>query len=111
MKENKEGHSSKSDNVIDFVAWKNKKLNLNKTKKMGDYFKILNFNELLNESNIASSELASKKPSFELILKVDILLKEFQKRLQKSQAGVNMQLPSLEGMVFILEGEPLKDNV
>ena len=109
MEENKADCPSESNNVIDFVAWKNKKLNRDKNQKICDYFKILSFNELLNESDIAACELASRKPSFELVLKVNILLKEFQKRLQKNQLKEKVNTPPLEGIIFVLEEEPFKE--
>ena len=110
MEENKESNLTQSDNVIDFVAWKDKKNNSEKKQTFSDYFKILSFSELLNESNIASSELATRKPSCELILRVDILLKEFQKRLQKNREDEDIQEAPLEGIIFIMEDEPSKED-
>ncbi|MCY4523778.1 MAG: hypothetical protein OXB84_03455, partial [Halobacteriovoraceae bacterium] len=57
-----------------------------------------------------SYELENKKPSVELVLKVDILLKEFQKRLQKSWENNDILQSPMQSMVFILEDDNAKND-
>ncbi len=68
-----------NSNIIHIEQWKTEK----KENSFCDYLKVLNFNDLINESNALISEIKNQKPGQDLVSKTKLMMNEFATRLEK----------------------------
>lgn len=71
--------TSENGNLVNLEAWKNHK----KECSFSDYLKVLNFDDLVNESNALINEIKGQTPGQDLISKTKLIMNEFSKRLEK----------------------------
>lgn len=70
---------SENGNLVNLDEWKN----LKRENSFSDYLKVLNFNDLVNESNALLNEIKSQEPGQDLISKTKLMMNEFATRLEK----------------------------
>ncbi len=71
--------TSENGNLVNLEDWKNHK----KECSFSDYLKVLNFDDLVNESNALINEIKGQTPGQDLISKTKLIMNEFSKRLEK----------------------------
>lgn len=70
---------SENGNLVNLDEWKNFK----RENNFSDYLKVLNFNDLVNESNALLNEIKGQEAGHDLISKTKLMMNEFAHRLEK----------------------------
>lgn len=70
---------SENGNLVSLDDWKTTK----RDNAFSDYLKVLNFNDLVNESNALINEIKKQEPGQDLISKTKMMMNEFAIRLEK----------------------------
>lgn len=76
-----------TNNVLSLKEWKKQIENAVEESSMKDYFNVLSFNDLINETKLVVNELNDKPLSEEITKKSRLILKEFNERLEKESDG------------------------
>ena len=71
-------------NLVNLDQWKNTK----RENSFSDYLKVLNFNDLVNESNALINEIKGQEPGQDLISKTKLMMNEFATRLEKESKNL-----------------------
>lgn len=69
----------KNGNLVNLDEWKNAK----RDNSFSDYLKVLNFNDLVTESNALINEIKNDQTASDLIGKTKLMMNEFANRLEK----------------------------
>lgn len=72
---NKNAHG----NITDLAQWKG----LKQENSFSEYLKVLNFNELMNESEYLIEEMKSDSSSFDILNRTRLMMNEFTNRLER----------------------------
>ena len=76
-----------TNNVLNLRKWKEQIESAAEESSLKNYFNVLSFNDLINETKVIVSELNEKPLTEEITKKSRIILKEFNERLEKESDG------------------------
>lgn len=79
-------------NITDLANWKSQKLE----NSFSEYLKVLNFNELMNESEHLIEEMKSDSSSFDILNKTRLMMNEFTDRLERESRQLAMSVKELK---------------
>ncbi len=85
---NKKAHG----NITDLATWRSQKLE----NSFSDYLKVLNFNELMNESEYLIEEMKNDSSSFDILNKTRLMMNEFTDRLERESRQLAMSVKELK---------------
>ena len=71
--------TSDNGNLVNLDDWKNCK----RENNFSDYLKVLNFNDLINESNALIDDIKTEESGHDLISRTKLMMNEFAHRLER----------------------------
>jgi hypothetical protein len=80
--------NTESENLVSLDQWKNQKRDHTRDSNFSDYLKVLNFNDLMNESNDLIDQMNRNDKGDDLFSKTRVIMNEFTHRLEKESKNL-----------------------